>query len=112
MGDLAPRMGAGAGTLIGGVARGRCAIPEGGGACRGGMRLSVGDRVRNASGRGAWVFGVVVGVCPPGESLRLWCRRHGLPVLSRAGVCVMQRERCVVLGEDGRHHAPRRVEVV
>lgn len=72
-------------------------------------KFRVGDRVVNASGRGVWGFGSIVGIIPPGVNAWWWCRRHGLPAMFRGRSCPMWRERYIVLGDDGMYHAPRRV---
>ena len=75
--------------------------------------IVVGDVVENASGRGVWGKGVVVGVIPTGVSPRYFCGRHGFPVgLFRWRTEVVNEPRYIVRGEDGRIHAPRRVRMV
>lgn len=75
--------------------------------------IVVGDVVENASGRGVWGKGVVVGVIPTGVSPRYFCGRHGFPVgLFRWRTEVVNEPRYIVRGEDGRLHAPRRVRRV
>jgi len=102
MGDRRTRTGVGGGTLIGGSAQGRGAS----------SRLRIGMRVRNASGRGVWGFGSIVGIVPAGVHPRWYCRHHDLPMVFGDRCAPVWRERCVVLGDDGRHHAPRHVEEV
>lgn len=67
--------------------------------------------VRNASGRGVWGKGIVVGVVPCGVNPRWYCRRHGLPNVFGRNSEAVWRERYVVMGADGRLHVPRQVEV-
>lgn len=70
----------------------------------------VGERVRNASGRGVWGFGTIVAIVPSGVNPRWYCRRKKLPCVFGRRSEAVHWERYVVRGDDGRHHAPRRVE--
>ena len=100
--------GVGAGTLIGGGAQGRGPSSPTSSASR---RLRVGMRVRNASGRGVWGFGSIVGVVPAGTHPRWYCRHNNLPMVFGERCAPVWRDRCIVLGDDGRYHSPRNVEV-
>lgn len=73
--------------------------------------FGVGARVRNASGRGVWGFGTIVGIIPSGVNPRWFCRRHDFPCVFGRRCDVVYRERFVVMGDDGRYHVPRKVEV-
>lgn len=110
MGESDAGAGVGAGTHIGGGTRGRGASSLTT-ASSTDLRLRVGLRVRNASGRGVWGFGSIVGVIPAGTRPRWYCRRHGLPLVFGERCAPVWRDRCIVLGDDGRLHSPRNVEV-
>ena len=110
MGESDACAGVGAGTHIGGGTRGRGASSRTS-ASSTALRLRVGLRVRNASGRGVWGFGSIVGVIPAGTRPRWYCRRHGLPLVFGERCAPVWRDRCIVLGDDGRLHSPRNVEV-
>lgn len=117
MGDRARRAGVGDGTLIGGPTQGRGSSSQTSSYSRFGLasrspRLAVGVRVRNASGRGVWGLGTIVGVVPAGVNPRWFCRRNNLPLLFRDRSVALWHDRYVVLGDDGRHHAPKNVEEV
>ena len=75
-------------------------------------RFVVGDRVRNASGRGVWGLGTIVAVIPSGENPRWFCIRNCLPILFGRRSEAMWCERYIVLGDDGCHHVPRKVKGV
>lgn len=92
------------GTVIGGVARTRGNISP---AAR--QRVSVGDEVTNASGRGVWGKGTVVAVVPPDVAPWFWCKRRGLPLVFGRKCAPQFYERYIVLGDDGELHTPRRV---
>lgn len=77
---------------------------------RGVRRIRVGDRVVNASGRGQWLVGVVVGVIPADVYPAAWCSRHGFPALFRSGTRPGVRERYVV-SVDGRLFTPETVRL-
>lgn len=104
MGDMATRAGVAGGTVIEGVARTRGDIFPGRR-----ERLAVGDEVVNVSGRGVWGFGTIVGVVPPDVWPRVWCKRHGLPLVFTARSGPAFFERYIVRGDDGELHTPRRV---
>ena len=72
--------------------------------------FGIGARVRNASGRGVWGFGTIVGIIPSGVNPRWFCRRHDFPCVFGKRCDVVYRERFVVMGDDGRYHVPRQVE--
>jgi len=113
--DLAD--GAGAGGPGGGYGGQRGGRPGRPGNARGPLGqtrsgLGIGVRVRNVSGRGVWGFGSIVAVIPSGVNPRWFCRRNGMPVVFGRRCDVVYRERYIVLGDDGRHHIPRNVEVV
>lgn len=112
VGKMDAGAGVGAGTLIGGVAQGRGpSSPTSSPTSSASRRLRVGMRVRNASGRGVWGFGSIVGVVPAGTHPRWYCRRHSLPMVFGERCAPVWRDRCIVLGDDGRYHSPRNVEV-
>ena len=93
--------------------RGRQGTERGGGrqTRSGSERVRVGSVVVNASGRGVWGKGTVVGVIPSGVNPRYYCRRHGWPNVFGKRCDVVWRERYVVMGDDGRRHIPRRVRL-
>lgn len=73
--------------------------------------FGVGDRVVNASGRGAWGVGTIVAVIPAGVNPRWWCRRNGWPLMF--GRCeTVHRPRYVVRDDRGKLVVPRKVERV
>lgn len=72
-------------------------------------RPQIGSRVRNASGRGVWGFGVVEAVIPVGVAPWWFCMRRGIAQLFRRATPASVRERYVVRGDDGRLHTPERV---
>lgn len=65
--------------------------------------------VHNDSGRGVWGFGTVVAVVPAGVSPYFFCRRNGIPQMFRPETCSIPAPRYIVMGDDGRLHAPERV---
>lgn len=93
--------------------RGRQGTARGGGRqTRSGLgRIRVGSVVVNASGRGVWGKGTVVGVIPSGVNPRYYCRRRGWPNVFGKRCDVVWRERYVVMGDDGRRHIPRQVRL-
>ena len=108
--------GSGAGGAAGGCGGRGAGVPGRAGNARGphGQTQSgfgIGSRVRNASGRGVWGFGSIVGVIPAGTRPRWYCRRHGLPLVFGERCAPVWRDRYIVLGDDGRLHSPRNVEV-
>ena len=109
MGESDAGAGVGAGTHIGGGTQGRGHVSRNDGMSD--VSLRVGMRVRNASGRGVWGFGSIKAVIPAGVSPHWYCKRHDLPMLFGKGVRRVWRDRCIVLGDDGRLHSPRNVEV-
>lgn len=110
MGESDACAGVGAGTHIGGGTRGRGSSSRTS-ASSTALRLLVGLRVRNASGRGVWGFGSIKAVIPAGVSPHWYCKRHDLPMLFGKGVRRVWRDRCIVIGDDGRLHSPMNVEV-
>lgn len=71
----------------------------------------VGARVRNVSGRGVWGFGTIATVIPANVSPRWFCRRYRLPLVFGKRCATLTCTRYIVLGDDGRYHTPRKVEV-
>lgn len=70
--------------------------------------FGVGDRVVNASGRGAWGVGTIVAVIPAGVNPRWWCRRNGWPLMF--GRCeTVHRPRYVVRDDRGKLVVPRNI---
>ena len=68
----------------------------------------VGDRVVNASGRGAWGVGTIVAIIPAGVNPRWWCRRNGWPLMF--GRCeTVHRPRYVVRDDRGKLVVPRNI---
>lgn len=107
----------GAGGAAGGYGGRGAGWPGRAGNARGPQRqtqsgFGIGSRVRNASGRGVWGLGTIVAVIPCGVNPRWFCRRHKLPIVFGRRCEVVLRERYIVLGDDGRHHIPMRVEVL
>ena len=68
-----------------------------------------GALVNNESGRGVWGSGTVVAVVPAGVSPYFFCRRNGIPQMFRPETCAVPAPRYIVMGDDGRLHAPERV---
>ena len=97
----------GSGLGVGGSA---ASIAASRGTARGAHACSFVVMVRNL-GRGVWGFGSIVGVIPAGTRPRWYCRRHGLPLVFGERCAPVWRDRCIVLGDDGRLHSPRNVEV-
>jgi hypothetical protein len=73
------------------------------------LQSLIGSVVFNESGRGVWGRGEVVAVIPPGVSPYYFCKQNGLRQLFRKDTCVLWASRFIVLGDDGKLHAPERV---
>lgn len=71
----------------------------------------VGDEVRNC-GAGVWGFGTIVAIIPASVNPRWYCRRHKLPLVFSAKTEAVWEERYIVKCDDGRYHAPRKLEGV